>query len=166
MIKNLLKTDILRMDTSYILAISLSEKLDEIDRGIVERLRENARTTFVDIGKALGVSDATVYNRVNRLTGMGVIKKFTIEVDEAAIGRETFGFILVSVKPGTVKEISKTLVEIERISEVHEVHGSEDLIVKVGAKNLRKLRSVILKIRKIPDVVQTEFIPIFKTWKG
>ena len=154
------------MDTSYILVISLSEKLDEIDRGIVKCLKENARTTFVDIGKALGVSDATVYNRVNRLTEMGIIKKFTIEVDEAAIGRGTSGFILVNVKPGTVKEISKQLVEIERINEIHEVHGSEDLIVKVEAKNLRKLRPVILKVRKIPDVVQTEFIPIFKTWKG
>jgi Lrp/AsnC family leucine-responsive transcriptional regulator len=154
------------MDTSYILVTSLNEKLDELDREIVEHLRENARTTFVDIGKALGISDATVYNRVKRLTEMGVVKKFTIEVDEAAMGRGTSGFILISVKPGTVKEVSKQLVEIERINEVHEVHGSEDLIVKVGAKNLRKLRSVILKVREIPDVVQTEFIPIFKTWKS
>ncbi|UCE15519.1 MAG: Lrp/AsnC family transcriptional regulator [Candidatus Bathyarchaeota archaeon] len=144
----------------------LSLKLDEVDQGIIERLRKDARMTFVDIGKTLGVSDATIYNRVNRLTEMGVIKKFTIEVDEAALGRGTSGFILVSVKPGTVKEVSKQLVEIERINEIHEVHGSEDLIVKVEGKNLRKLRSVILKVRKIPDVVQTEFIPIFKTWKG
>jgi len=141
-------------------------KLDEIDRKIINHLSENARTTFVDIGKALGISDATVYNRVKNLTEMGVIKRFTIEVDEAAVGRGTSGFILVSVKPGTVKEVSTKLVEIERISEIHETHGSEDLIVKVGAKNLHKLRSVILKVREIPDVVQTEFIPIFKTWKS
>jgi len=154
------------MDTSYISVTSLNEKLDELDREIVEHLRENARTTFVDIGKSLGVSDATVYNRVKNLTEMGVIKRFTIEVDEAAVGRGTSGFILVGVKPGAVKEVSTKLVEIKRVSEVHEIHGSEDLIVKVGAKNLRKLRPVILKVREIPDVVQTEFIPIFKTWKG
>jgi len=61
----------------------LSEKLDEADREIIRYLRENARMTFVDIGKALDISDATVYNRVKRLTEMGVIKKFTIEVDDA-----------------------------------------------------------------------------------
>lgn len=154
------------MGTSYILVTSLSENLDEIDRKIIDHLREDARTTFVDIGKALSISDATVYNRVKNLKEMGVIKRFTIEVDEAAVDRGTSGFIRVSVKPGTVKEVSKQLVEIKRISEVHEVHGSEDLIVKTGAKNLRELRSVILKVRGIPDVVQTEFIPIFKTWKG
>lgn len=144
----------------------MSEKLDEVDRGIIEHLRMNARTTFVDIGKALGVSDATVYNRVKRLMEMGVIKRFTVEVDEAAVDERIHGFMLVNVKPGSVKEVSNQLCEIERVSEIHEVHGSEDLIVKVRAKNLGRLRSVILKVRGIPDVVQTEFIPVFKTWKG
>ena len=144
----------------------MSLKLDEVDREIIERLREDARMTFVDIGKALDVSDATVYNRVKRLNEAGVIKRFTIEVDEAAVGKKVSGFIMVNVKPGAVKEVSKQLAEIERVSEVHEIHGSEDLIVKVRAKNLGRLRSVILRVREIPDVVQTEFIPVFKTWKG
>jgi len=141
-------------------------KLDKVDREIIERLKEDARTTFVDIGKALGVSDATVYNRVKRLNEAGVIKRFTIEVDEAAVGKKVSGFIMVSVKPGAVKDVSRQLCEVERVSEVHEIHGSEDLIVKVRAKNLGRLRSVILRVREIPDVVQTEFIPVFKTWKG
>ena len=144
----------------------LSLKLDEVDWGIIERLREDARMTFVDIGKALDVSDATVYNRVKRLMEVGVIKKFTIEVDETAVGKRVSGFIMVNVKPGAVKEVSRQLCEIERVSEVHEIHGSEDLIAKVKAKNLGRLRLVILKVRKIPDVVETEFIPVFKTWKG
>jgi Lrp/AsnC family leucine-responsive transcriptional regulator len=144
----------------------LSLKLDEVDRGIIERLREDARMTFVDIGKALDVSDATVYNRVKRLMEVGVIKKFTIEVDETAVGKRVSGFIMVNVKPGAVKDVSRQLCEIERVSEVHEIHGSEDLTVKVRGKNLGRLRSVILEVREIPGVAQTEFIPVFKTWKG
>lgn len=131
----------------------------------MEYLRDNARMTFVDIGKALGVSDATVYNRVKRLKEIGVIKRFTIEVDESALGRKVLGFILVNVNPGAVGEVSKHISEIERVIEVHEVHGREDLIVKVMGRNLTRLRSVILKLRKIPDVAQTEFIPVFRTWK-
>ncbi len=143
----------------------MSLKLDEVDRGIIEHLRENSRTTFVDIGKDLGVSDATVYNRVRRLLEAGVVKRFTVEVDEAALGRRVSGFVLVSVKPGAVNDVSKQLAEIEKVSEVHEIHGPEDLIVKVKARDLTKLRSVILKVRRIPNVAQTEFLPIFKTWK-
>ncbi|MCW4020055.1 MAG: Lrp/AsnC family transcriptional regulator [Candidatus Bathyarchaeota archaeon] len=143
----------------------MSDKLDEVDRGIIKHLRKNARTTFVDIGKALGVSDATVYNRVKRLMEDGVIKRFTVKIEEAALGRRVYGFMLVNVKPGAETDVSKQISKIERVSEVHEVHGPEDLIVKVRAKNLTRLRSVILKVRGIPDVVQTEFIPVFKTWK-
>jgi len=143
----------------------LSLKLDEVDIGIIDHLRENSRTTFVDIGKALGVSDATVYNRVKRLLEAGVIKRFTVEVEEAALGRKVSGFMLVNVRPGAVRDVSKQIAEIDRVSEVHEVHGPEDLIVKVKARNLSKLRSVILKVREIPNVAQTEFIPVFKTWK-
>ena len=144
----------------------MSGKLDEVDRGVIEHLRENARTTFADIGRALDISDATVYNRVKRLIEMGVIKRFTIEVDEEAVGRMAPGFILVNVKPGALKEVSNQLTEIETVSQVYEVHGPEDLIVKVRAEDLGRLRSVILKVRGIPDVVETEFMPVFKTWKS
>ena len=143
----------------------MSPELDEVDRGIIGHLRENARMTFVDIGKELSVSDATVYNRVRRLMEMGVIKRFTIEVNEAAMGKMVSGFILVNVKPGAVRSVSSELAKIKMVSEVHEVHGREDLVVKVRAKNLVRLRSLILKVRRIPDVVQTVFMPVFKTWK-
>lgn len=72
--------------------------MDEADRGIMHYLRENARTTFVDISKALGTFDATVYNRVKRLMELGAIAGFTMEVDETAIDKRTHGFILVNVK--------------------------------------------------------------------
>lgn len=140
--------------------------MDEIDQQIIGHLSENSRTTFVDIGKALNISDATVYNRVKRLLDDGVITRFTIEVNKAALGRRTRGFVLVSVAPGSVKEVSKQICEIENVHEVYEVHGSEDLIVKVEAENLRRLRPVILRIRQVSDVADTEFIPVFKTWKN
>lgn len=143
----------------------LIEELDELDKGIIKNLSENARMTFVEIGKALGVSDATVYNRVKRLLKMKVIKRFTIEVDDTAMGNVVSGFMLVNVKPGAVDKVSNQLSSIDKVSEIHEVHGSEDLVVKVKAKNLGRLRSVILNVREIPDVVATEFKPIFKTWK-
>jgi len=139
--------------------------LDDVDRGILKFLRENARTSYVEIGKALGVSDATVYNRANRLLEMGVIKRFTIEVDDSLLGMRAKGFVLLNVKPGSTDEVSRRLFEIDGVREVHEVHGTPDLILKVQAEDLGSMRSIILNIREVPGVTQTEFIPVFKTWK-
>ena len=144
----------------------LSEKLDEIDRRILEILKRDARTPFTDIGRELAISDATVHVRVKRMMDEGIIKKYTVEVDEAAFGRRISGFVLMNVKSGTLEEVSKQLAENERISAVYEVHGPNDLIMKIGASDLDEMRDLILEIRKIPNVVTSELIPVFKIWKG
>jgi len=144
----------------------LSEKLDEIDRRILEILKRDARTPFTDIGRELAISDATVHVRVKRMMDEGIIKKYTVEVDEAAFGRRISGFVLMNAKSGALEEVSKQLAENERISAVYEVHGPNDLIVKIGASDLDEMRDLILEIRKIPNVVTSELIPVFKIWKG
>ena len=144
----------------------LSEKLDEIDRRILEILKRDARMPFTDIGRELAISDATVHIRVKRMMDEGIIKKYTVEVDEVAFGRRISGFVLMNVKSGALEEVSKQLAENERISGVYEVHGPNDLIMKIGASDLDEMRDLILEIRKIPNVVKSELIPVFKIWKG
>jgi DNA-binding Lrp family transcriptional regulator len=143
----------------------LRVKLDDVDKKILDFLKANARKTFVDIGKSLGISDATVYNRVKRLSEIGLIKKFTIDIDESLLNERTMGFIKINVKPGEISEVAKNLVKINGVIELYEVHGTADLLLKVEANSLDSLRFIILDIRGVPDVVKSEFIPIFKTWK-
>ena len=53
-------------------------ELDEIDYKILETLRRDARTPFTEVGRDLGISDATVHVRVNKMMGEGIIKRYTI----------------------------------------------------------------------------------------
>jgi Lrp/AsnC family transcriptional regulator for asnA, asnC and gidA len=138
--------------------------LDETDVKILEILRTDARTPFTDVGKRLGVSDATVHVRVKRMIDEGVIKKYTVEVDEDALGKVR-GFVLINVKPGFLETMMKQLMEDEEISAIYEIHGPNDLIVKIKAGNLHEMRNIMLRIREIPNIVTTELITIFKVWK-
>jgi Lrp/AsnC family transcriptional regulator for asnA, asnC and gidA len=142
----------------------LSVELDDIDKGLLNFLKENSRKTFVDIGKSIGISDSTVYNRVKRLSEIGLIKKFTIEIDESLLKEKTKGFMQINVKPGEISEVAKNIVKVKGVLELHEVHGATDLFLKIEAESLEALRFIILKIREIPDIIQTEFFPIFKSW--
>lgn len=145
----------------------MSEKLDETDRGILEILRRDARTPFTEVGRELGISDATVHVRVKRMAGEGIIRGYTIDVDETtAFGRRVSGFLLMNVKPGTVEEVAKQLIENEEVSAVYETHGPNDLILKIEAGDLDEMRDLILKIREIPNVVASELTPVFKIWKN
>jgi len=95
----------------------------------------------------------------------GIIKRYTIEVDEEALGRNVRGFALVNVKPGYLEEVASQLVENERVSAIYEIHGPNDLIVKIGAGDLGEMRDLMLKIREVPNVATSEFITVFKVWK-
>jgi len=140
-------------------------ELDEVDYKILDTLRRDARTPFTEIGRDLGISDATVHVRVNKMVDEGIIKKYTIVVDEEALGRKIHGFALINVNPGSLEEVANQLVEKERVSAIYEIHGPNDLIVKVEAGGLDEMRDIMLKVREIPNVATSELITIFKVWK-
>jgi Lrp/AsnC family transcriptional regulator for asnA, asnC and gidA len=140
-------------------------KLDEIDYKILEILRKDARTPFTEVGRNLGISDATVHVRVKRMMDEGIIKRYTIAVDEEALGRKIRGFVLMNVNPGSLKEVANQLVGNERVSTVYEIHAPNDLIVKIEASDLDEMRDIVLKIREIPNVATSELITVFKVWK-
>ena len=143
----------------------LAVELDELDHKILEILREDARTPFTEIGRNLGVSDATVHVRVNKMIDEGVIKRYTIQVSEAVLGRNVSGFVFLNVKPGSLQKVAKELVENEYVSALYETHGPNDLIVRIGAGELNEMRDLMLKVREVPNVVRSELITVLKVWK-
>lgn len=140
-------------------------RLDDVDRRIIKILRSDGRKPFTEVGKELGISDATVHIRVKKMMKQGVIRGFTIQISEATLGW-VIGFMLLNVKPSTVEQVSKQLTEIEGVAEVYEIHASDDLIMKIAARSLDMLRAVILKVGAIPNVVASQCLTVFKMWKG
>ena len=140
-------------------------ELDELDYNILENLKKNSRTPFTEIGKDFGVSDATVHVRVNKMLEEGVIKRFTVEVDEDALGKKVHSFVLINVQSGYLEDVANQLMKWEAISAVYEIHGPNDLIMKLEADSLDEIRELMLKIREIPKVVTSELTTILKIWK-
>ncbi|NIR86183.1 Lrp/AsnC family transcriptional regulator [Candidatus Bathyarchaeota archaeon] len=143
----------------------MSQRLDGIDRKIIDALQNDARTPFTEIGVELGISDATVHFRVKKMLKAGVIKKYTVVVNESVLGRSVAGYMLMKVKPRSIEEVSKRLGSIESVTLIQELHGPSDIIVKIGTTNLEKLRDVVREIQMIPKIVASEYFTIFKTWK-
>lgn len=147
------------------LVVILKVNIDEVDFNILEILRRDARTPFTEIGRKLGISDATVHVRVKKMLKGGIIKRYTIAIDEKVFGRTVGGLALLNVTPGTLEEVIGHLLANEWISSIYEVHGPNDLILKLGAENLDKMRNQIIKIRETPNVITSELITIYKVWK-
>lgn len=139
-------------------------KLDEIDLKTLDALRKNGRTPFVEIGSNLGIADSTVHSRVEKMVDEGVIKQFTVKLDNEALGRISC-LLMLDVIPGHLEEVVQTLIQDERIEEIFEIHGSYVAILKITSGNLNEIRDEITKIRKTPNITRSEMATILKVWK-
>ena len=145
---------------------SVADTLDAIDFRIIDLLSKDSSTTFVEIAKHIGVSDATIHIRVRRLKEARVIGNFTISVDNKRLGYGHLVFMGVNVGPGFAEEVTNGLSSIDEILEIHEMHNRFDLLLKIRAKNLDELREIVVnKIRSLPHILEAELMTILKTKK-
>ena len=135
--------------------------VDEIDEKIIEILKENARTTYVDIGRALGLSEGTVRNRIQALTDSRVIKRFTVEVS-LTVGVKAL--IMVSVDPQMPTiQISDKVLALPGVEKIYEVTGEYDIVTVVSSPSIEELNHTIEDIRVINGVVKTNTIIVLRT---
>ena len=141
-------------------------QIDEVNLKIINILKNDSSTPFVDIAKRIGVSDATVHQRIRRMIAAGIINKFTISVDNDLLGYDHMAFMGINISPGSADQIISDLLRIKEILEMQELHGKFDLLLKIRAKNLIQMRDIVEnKICKIPHILESELMTVLKTEK-
>jgi Lrp/AsnC family transcriptional regulator for asnA, asnC and gidA len=140
--------------------------LDYINCRILDVLSKNSALPFVELAKQIGISDATIHTRVRKLLTLGIIKKFTICVDNDLLGYDHLAFINLKIEKGRTEETTRNLMEIDEILEIHEIYDKFDLLIKIRSKNLDNLRDIIVnKILSINYVKETELMTVLRTRK-
>lgn len=145
---------------------TLQDSIDAVDLKIIDILGKDSSTTFVDIAKQIGVSDATIHIRVRRLREVGIIGNFTISVDNNRLGYDHLAFMGINVEPGFAEDVTNDLSSLHEILEIHEMHNRFDLLLKIRAKDLNELRDIVVnKVRTLPHILETDLMTILKTRK-
>jgi Lrp/AsnC family transcriptional regulator of lysine biosynthesis len=126
--------------------------MDLLDTKIIEILKENGRATFVDVGKAVDLTEGAVRRRIKNLVKTGVIMKFSIETQS---GSE--GIVLIKTEPRTTPAFTRDVVKnLKRVAEkVFEVSGDFDIAALITAANIEELNRKVDEIRKLPHVQNT-----------
>ncbi len=95
---------------------------------ILAHLLENSRKSFQEIAKSCLTSVPTVKSRVDRFIELGVIRKFTIDIDNSKLGIPE-AMLLVNVKPHAVNRVAEELAGLEEVKELCVTSDSEAAIV-------------------------------------
>ena len=131
--------------------------LDDIDRKILELLRYNAKLTYTEIGRKLGIAHSTVYERIKKLEGQGIIERYAaiVNMDKAGF-RHIIAIMTIYTSPKESEVIARKLAEKKNVLEVL-ISLSEELLIiaKVVAEDQEKLHSFIANfVAPLPGVLR------------
>jgi Lrp/AsnC family leucine-responsive transcriptional regulator len=129
--------------------------VDDIDRQLVALLQEDATTPYSALGQAVGLSAGAAHDRVRKLRAAGVIRRTTIDVDPAAIGRGVLAFVMVD-STAWMGESGEKFAAIPEIQEAHVVAGSASVLVKVRTATTEQLQDVLRRLYGIDGVSSTQ----------
>ncbi len=134
------------------------EKIDDLDRRILEIIMHNARIPSKDVAAVCGVSRAAVHQRIQRMIDLEVITGSGYHVDTKILGYHTCSYIGVKLERASMYR--EVLPELEKIGEVIECHfttGPYTMLCKLYAYNNEHLMDLLNnRIQSIPGVVSTE----------
>lgn len=131
------------------------DHVDETSRAIIEQLQDDGRRAYASIGKAVGLSEAAVRQRVQKLVEGGVMQIVAV-TDPMQIGFARQAMIGISAS-GDVEAVAKELSTIDEVDYIVITAGSFDLFVELVVEDdAHLLRLVNGRIRSIPGVTRTE----------
>ena len=133
------------------------EKIDSLDRQILEIISQNARIPFKDVAAECGVSRAAIHQRVQRLIDLGVIIGSGYHVNPKSLGYRTCTYVGIKLEKGSMyKAVVNELKKIPEIVECHFTTGAYTMLTKVYSRDNEHLMDINSRIQEIPGVTATE----------
>lgn len=140
------------------LKTDIMEKIDNLDRQILEIIMRNARIPSKDVAAKCGVSRAAIHQRIQRLIDMNVIVGSGYHVNPKILGYRTCTYIGVRLEKGSMyKDVVPELSKIPEVVECHFTTGPYTMLCKLYARDNEHLMQLINDhVQQIPGVVSTE----------
>jgi Lrp/AsnC family transcriptional regulator, regulator for asnA, asnC and gidA len=137
--------------------------LDDVAKGIIEQLQEDGRRPYATIGRAVGLSEAAVRQRVQRLLDAGVMQIVAV-TDPLQLGFARQAMVGLRTS-ADLEDTADLLAELPAVDYVVITGGSFDLLVEVVARNDDHLLEILKEIRAVPGVSTTEAFVYLKLRK-
>jgi Lrp/AsnC family transcriptional regulator, regulator for asnA, asnC and gidA len=141
-----------------------SSSIDAVSKAIIEQLQEDGRRPYAAIGKAVGLSEAAVRQRVQKLLDQGVMQIVAV-TDPLTVGFRRQAMVGIKVE-GDIDPVAEALAALDEVEYVVITAGSFDLLVEIVCEDDDHLLEMISqRIRSLPGVRSTESFVYLKLRK-
>jgi Lrp/AsnC family leucine-responsive transcriptional regulator len=123
--------------------------LDERDEAILAALQRDARATFAEIGKQVGLSPSSVHERIRKLEQAKVILRYRAEVDPGALGLLVTALVsLMPLDPRQPDDLGDRVLSFAEVEDCYSVAGDENYILKVRTRTTSDLEELLRRLRE------------------
>jgi len=117
--------------------------IDEIDRKLLRELQQDARASYAELGRRVGLTTPAVIERIRKLEDAGIITGYRAEIDPAKIGLPITAFIRMSITGVDYSHIIEVANESKEILECNRGTGGDSFIMRVVVESVEHLQEVI-----------------------
>ena len=117
--------------------------IDEIDWKILKELQINARISFAELGRRVGLTTPAVIERIRKMEDTGIISGYRVEIDTAKVGLPITAFIRMSITGVDYSHIIEVVGEANEVLECHRGTGNDSFIMKVAVADVGHLQTLI-----------------------
>ncbi len=141
-----------------------SPTVDEVDRRILTLLLEDARRSYADLGKRVGLTAPSVHARVKKLEDRGVIRGYSALLDPAKLGFGITAIVALRQAPGPYWEkLERAFAEMPEIEACHSVTGDDSYLLQVRVTDPRALEDLLRVINCLEGVGGTRTVLVLNT---
>jgi Lrp/AsnC family leucine-responsive transcriptional regulator len=123
-------------------AFDFEQLLDDLGRRLLSELQANARLSYAELGRRVGLTAPAVAERMRRLEESGVITGYRTEIDPSKLGYPITAFVRVSIN-GDSTRLARFARELPEVLECHRVTGADCIVLKVVAASMDHLETMI-----------------------
>ncbi|MEM1578801.1 MAG: Lrp/AsnC family transcriptional regulator [Archaeoglobaceae archaeon] len=125
------------------------QELDEVEKKILIELSKNARISLKELSLRVGLPKSTLFRKIKKLEKDGVIRKYTICIDEKLLGNNVSAFILVKIKDVLrLEDFCKSLRDLREIKGVYRITGPYNVLLMVSCATIVELNALIKTLHK------------------
>jgi len=138
--------------------------VDDIDRVLLQALQADARTSYADLAKLVGLSPPSVHDRVRKLERDAVLRGSHADVDPKAVGLGVSALVGLNQREGVESDaIVEALQAIEEVEDCWFVAGEEAFVLKIRVADLDALDRTLSVLRRVPGVTRTRTTVVLST---
>jgi Lrp/AsnC family leucine-responsive transcriptional regulator len=138
--------------------------VDDIDLQLVAALVADARTSYAELARTVGLSGPSVHERVRRLERSGVIRGYSADVDPHAVGLGVTALVGILQREGVEQDdLADALAQVAEVEDCWFVAGEEAFVVKVRVADVDALEHTLGVLRRTPGVARTRTTVVLST---